>query len=122
MKTITIDSDAYKMLVGKLDRIYDYVQNCSDKKDISTVNPDDVWIDNEEAIVMLECSGRTLQRLRSKSQVSYCIRKNKVYYSLSEIRRLMIGRIVPGKPRSETDLIRSHQEYQTEKNNKSQSK
>ncbi|MDR2859719.1 MAG: helix-turn-helix domain-containing protein [Mediterranea sp.] len=97
MKMITIDSDAYKMLVGKIDCIYQFVKNQTAPTEDPTLNPDEVWIDNDEAMVLLEVSGRTLQRLRSDGQITYFIKRHKVYYTLSEIRRLIHGRIVPAK-------------------------
>ncbi|KAA6314723.1 hypothetical protein EZS27_034702 [termite gut metagenome] len=97
MKMITIDSDAYKMLVGKIDCIYQYLKDQTAPTDDPTLNPAEVWIDNDEAMTLLEVSGRTLQRLRSDGQITYFIKRHKVYYTLSEIRRLIHGRIVPAK-------------------------
>ena len=59
MKVITIDSKAYKSLVRKIDRIYEYVKNQAAPSNKSALNPDEIWIDNDEATAMLKVSGRT---------------------------------------------------------------
>lgn len=93
-----MDNEAYKSLVKKIDCIYQYLKDHTAPVDEPTLNPDEVWIDNDEATAMLEISGRTLQRLRSNGQITYSIRKNKAYYTLLEIKRLIHERIVPAKP------------------------
>ncbi|KAA6308088.1 hypothetical protein EZS27_040235 [termite gut metagenome] len=98
MKVITIDSEAYKSLVKKIDCIYQYLKDHTAPVDEPTLNPNEVWIDNDEATALLEVSKRTLQRLRSNGQITYSIKQHKAYYTLSEIRRLIHGRIVPAKP------------------------
>ncbi|KAA6304733.1 hypothetical protein EZS27_043620, partial [termite gut metagenome] len=57
MKMITIDSDAYKILVGKIDCIYQYLKDQTAPTDDPTLNPAEVWIDNDEAMALLEVSG-----------------------------------------------------------------
>ncbi|KAA6317454.1 hypothetical protein EZS27_032391 [termite gut metagenome] len=92
-----MDSEVYKMLVRKIDSIYQCVKDQTAPTNDPTLNPDEVWIDNDEATELLEVSGRTLQRLRSGRQITYFIKRHKVYYTLSEVQRLIHGRIVPAK-------------------------
>ncbi|KAA6335026.1 hypothetical protein EZS27_016713, partial [termite gut metagenome] len=82
MAIITMDSEVYKMLVRKIDNIYQCVKDQTAPTDDPTLNPDEVWIDNDEAMALLEVSGRTLQRLRSDGQITYFIKRHKVYYTL----------------------------------------
>jgi hypothetical protein len=112
MEVITIDSEAYKILVRKIDRVYNYVKAQIEKEDLPALNPSEIWIGNEEAAEILEISQRTLQRLRSNGEVTYSIRGGKTRYTLQEIQRLVSGRVVASKYRQEADLLQAHQEYQ----------
>ncbi|MDR1883965.1 MAG: DNA-binding protein [Prevotella sp.] len=98
MKVVTIDSEAYKMPVKKIDCIYQYLKNQTVPVDDSTQNPNGVWIDNDDATALLEVSPRTLQCLRSNGQITYSVKKHKAYYALSEIRMLIHGHIVSANP------------------------
>lgn len=112
MKVVTIDSEAYKTLLKKIDRIYKYIQEQTEKNVEPLPNPAGIWIGNEEAAELLDISTRTLQRLRSNGEMTYSIRGGKARYTLLEIQRLITGRVVVSKYRQEADLIKAHQEYQ----------
>ena len=112
MKVITIDSEAYKTLVRKIDRVYNYIKQQSEKEAAPPPDTSQIWIGNEEAAEVLEISQRTLQRLRSNGDITYSIRGGKVRYTLREIQRLITGRVVVSKYRQEGDLLRAHQQYQ----------
>lgn len=94
MKVITIESEAYKKLMQKIDQIYSYVENQAKKNVVPKPKPSEIWIENEEAAKMLAISLRTLQRLRSKGEVTYSIRGGRVRYTLQEVNRLITGRVV----------------------------
>lgn len=112
MKVITIEDEAYKRLVRKIDRVYNYIKEQSDKDAVPLPDTAQIWIGNEEAAEILEISQRTLQRLRSNGEITYSIRGGKARYTLQEIQRLITGRIVVSKYRQEDDLLRAHQQYQ----------
>ncbi|MDL2255317.1 helix-turn-helix domain-containing protein [Parabacteroides sp. OttesenSCG-928-K15] len=107
MKLITIDSEVYKSLVRKLDRIYNYIEE-KREKEVAEPDPSGVWIYNEDAAAILEVSLRTLQRMRSKGEITYSIRGGKVRYRLSEVQRLIPGRIIASKYQEEADLKAAH--------------
>ena len=94
MKVITIESEAYKKLVQKIDRIHSYVKEQAKKDTLPQPNPSETWISDQDAAEMLRVSKRTMQRLRSKGDVIYSIRGNKAWYTLTEIKRLLAGRVV----------------------------
>lgn len=118
MKIITIDCEAYKSLERKIDRIYDFVKEQTEKSAQAPPDPAGIWVDNTEASELLEVSKRTLQRLRSAGEITYSIRGGRVRYRLSEVHRLIAGRVVVSKYQKEDDLLRAHQEYQERKKNK----
>ena len=66
MEVITIESQAFKDLMSKVDTIFDYVisqQNIQDEEDS--------WVDSYEVCTFLKISDRTLQRLRSENKINY---------------------------------------------------
>ena len=97
MKRITIDSDAYKSLAEKIERIYNYIERQTEKQAVPS-DPSTVWIDNAKAAELLEVS---TQRLRSAGEVTYSIRGGRVRYRLSEIERLIAGRVFPRREKSD---------------------
>ena len=83
MEVITIESQAFKDLMSKVDTIFDYVisqQNIQDEEDS--------WVDSYEVCTFLKISDRTLQRLRSENKINYSRIRGKNYYKISEIKRL----------------------------------
>ena len=70
MEVITIDSQAYKELVSKINAIAKFV---IDHQDDDAANPDEMWVDGYEVCTFLKISERTLQRLRSNRIISYSI-------------------------------------------------
>lgn len=118
MKVITIDSEAYKSLDRKIDRIYDFVKEQAEKSAEAAPDPAGIWVDNTEASELLEVSKRTLQRLRSAGEITYSIRGGRVRYRLSDVHSLIAGRVVVSKYQQEADLLRAHQQYKERKKNK----
>ena len=59
----------------------------------------DEWMDGEQVCRYLGISGRTLQRLRSDHVITYSAINRKLYYSLTEIRRVLKERSVRRKNR-----------------------
>lgn len=86
MEVITIDSQAYKELVAKINAIAKFV---IDHQDGDKMNPDEMWVDSYDVCTFLKISERTLQRLRSKRQISYSIISGKSYYTIAEIKRML---------------------------------
>lgn len=70
MDVITIESQAYKELVTKINAIAKFV---IDHQEDDTINPDEMWVDGYEVCTFLKISERTLQRLRSNRIISYSI-------------------------------------------------
>jgi predicted HAD superfamily phosphohydrolase len=111
MKVVTIDSEVYRALAKKIDRIFDYVKQQAEREMAFTPDPTEIWVDNDEAASLLEVSKRTLQRLRSGGEITYSIRWGRVRYTLAEVQRLIAGRVVASKYRQEADLLAAHREY-----------
>lgn len=73
MEVITIESQAFKSLMSKVDTIFDYVisqQNIQDEEDS--------WVDSYEVCTFLKISDRTLQRLRRKRKSTIPVLEEKI--------------------------------------------
>lgn len=95
MKVISIESEAYKKLLQKIDRIHSFVQK-QEKKNIILQQSDlsDVWLNDQDAAAILRVSKRTMQRLRSNGKITYSIRGGKVWYMLAEVKHLLSGLVI----------------------------
>jgi len=97
MKVVIIESEAYKKLMQKIDRIHSCVKKQTKEDALLQSNPSEIWISDQDAADMLRVSKRTMQRLRSNGKVTYSIRGNKAWYTLTEVKRLLSGRVVNNK-------------------------
>ena len=108
MDVITIESQAYKDLVTKINAIAKFVV---DHQDDDTVNPDEMWVDSYEVCTFLKISERTLQRLRSNRLISYSIISGKSYYTSAEIKRMLNEKRIRSTEECMNDLINNHKLY-----------
>ena len=106
MEVITIDSQAYKELVSKINAIAKFV---IDHQDDDTVNPDEMWVDSYEVCTFLKISERTLQRLRTKRLISYSIISGKSYYTIAEVKRMLSEKRIRSTDECMNDLINNYQ-------------
>ena len=102
MEVITIDSQAYKELVSKINAIAKFVV---DHQDDDTANPDEMWVDSYEVCTFLKISERTLQRLRSKRLISYSIISGKSYYTIAEVKRMLSEKRIRSTDECMNDLV-----------------
>jgi len=104
MEVITIESQAFKNLMSKVDTIFDYVisqQNTQDEEDS--------WVDSHEVCTFLKISDRTLQRLRSENKINYSRIRGKNYYKISEIKRMLQENLIRRSEECLQDLIQNYQ-------------
>ncbi len=87
MNVITLESEAYKALIEKIDSLSKFVEQIQPK-----VNPEEAWVDSKDVCTYLRISSRTLQRLRSSGHISYSTLGGKIYYTISEIKKLLESR------------------------------
>lgn len=107
MEVITIESQAFRELIEKIDKITEYITSRTETPQIA----DDDLIDNYEVCTHLRISERTLQRLRSKGIISYVIITGKVYYTMAEVKRMVKERVIKRGEEYLEDLKSSHQDY-----------
>ncbi len=104
MEVITIEAQAYKNLMSKVDTIFDYVVSQQNTND-----DEDSWVDSYEVCTFLKISDRTLQRLRSDNKINYSRIRGKNYYRISEIKRMLQENLIRRSEENLQDLILNHQ-------------
>ncbi len=72
-----------------LERIIEEVKKLIDKKLGTVVDPQHVFIDNQEFMQLLKISPRTAQNYRDQGLVSYSQVGSKVYYQLSDVYEML---------------------------------
>ncbi len=96
MEIVTIDSEVWKQLNGKLKYIENYIINQRKKEN----SYDDLWLNNHEVCEYLHISSRTLSRMRKKREISYSKIHGQYFYTLGSINKMF-----------QTQRIRSNEEY-----------
>lgn len=97
MDVITIESQAYRELLKKIERIAEYISKVeapvsSEKKEI--------WLDSMEVARLLGISTKTLQRLRKDQLISYSMFRGRCLYRLSDIERALNERLISCNPQT----------------------
>lgn len=98
MEVITIESDAYSLIMEKLDRIAGYMEetrqregkweSCEKGVRADGRKRDAMWMTNDEVREALEISPRTLQRYRTKGIIPYSMIERQIRYPREEIEHL----------------------------------
>jgi hypothetical protein len=101
MEVITIESQAYKEIISRIEKISRYVNDHSE-------NNHEGWVDNYDVCSFLKISNRTLQRLRSQGLLNYSIIRGKTFYKLSEIERMLNENLIKSHPQNFQDLLNNH--------------
>ena len=82
MNVITIQSEAFNEIVGKIEQIN---KRLSEKEK----EPKDQWLDNPELMQLLKISKRTAQHYRDSGIISFSQVGNKIYYKLADVEELL---------------------------------
>jgi hypothetical protein len=101
MEVITIESQAFKEIISRIEKISRYVNDHSEKNH-------EGWVDNYDVCSFLKISNRTLQRLRSQGLLNYSIIRGKTFYKLSEIERMLNENLIKSNPRNFQELLNNH--------------
>lgn len=109
MEVITLESEAYKKIIEKIDSIADYIKGRDNEN--SSDDLDNEWVDSYEVCTFLRIRERTLQRLRTNGTITYSIISGKTYYTIGEIKRVLKERLIKSTDEYLQDLIKGHQEY-----------
>ncbi|SHE50434.1 Helix-turn-helix domain-containing protein [Mariniphaga anaerophila] len=97
MELITFESQTFKELVNKIDKIAAYISKCENP---TSTEAKDIWLDSNELADLLKISTRTLQRLRKDNLISYSILRGKCLYRLSDVEESLRERLIPSDPKT----------------------
>lgn len=82
MNVITIQSEAFNEIVGKIEQIN---KRLSEKEK----EPQEKWLDNQELMQLLKISKRTAQHYRDSGLISFSQVGNKIYYKMADVEELL---------------------------------
>jgi len=114
MEVITIETQAFKDLMAKINKIAKFVAEHAKEGEQSA---NDGWVDSYEVCTFLKVSEKTLQRLRASKTIAYSRIRGKNYYRLSEIKRLMDNHIIRRSEEDFQNLIINHQLHVEQRRN-----
>lgn len=108
MEVITIESNAFKDLMAKINSIAKFV---AEHQPPEPENPDEAWVDSYEVCTFLNISERTLQRLRCKGMITYSLVSGRTYYTIGEIKRMLNEKLIRSRDEHLQNLIDNHRAY-----------
>lgn len=95
MDVITIESQAYKSLEQKIDKIAQFLNKVDNPQQNQELDLSGVKLSTEEICDILGVSPRTLQRLRAEGRLYYYIDKGKCIYKFEDIEQLVNDKVLP---------------------------
>lgn len=97
MEIITLESSAYKELIGRIERISAYIEK-QEKRREQQENNTEVWLTTRQVMAMLNISRRTLQRMRDSNRIAYSFAGHNCRYHIKEVERFIREGIIIGDP------------------------
>ena len=97
MEIVTMESSAYKELIGRIDRISAYIENQERQREQQENNAE-VWLTTRQVMAMLNISQRTLQRMRDSNRIAYSFAGHNCRYHIKEVERFIREGIIIGDP------------------------
>lgn len=86
MNVITIESDAFAQIMGKLKSLEDKFVELKMEAETPL---SDKWLDNQEIMQLLKISKRTLQSYRDNQVIPYAQIGQKIYYKASDVDKFL---------------------------------
>ena len=80
-KNYFLTEDAYQQILGKLNTIELQLK--------MTQGNEDVFLDNQQFIILMNISKRTAQTWRDQNIIPFSMVGNKIYYQMKDIRTLL---------------------------------
>jgi len=86
MNVITIESDAFAQIMEKLKRLDDKFVELKMEAETPL---SERWLDNQDIMLLLKISKRTLQSYRDEAKIPFSQIGNKIYYRASDVERFL---------------------------------
>ena len=106
MEIMTIESNAYRLLVEKIEKITAYVEESRNREETERKRKEEAespvtkgrkadpkWMTHKEVCEALDISHRTLQRYRSTGALPYKTLGKKTYYSEADVLTFLSGHV-----------------------------
>ncbi|MBF0650813.1 helix-turn-helix domain-containing protein [Dysgonomonas sp. GY75] len=90
---ITIESNAFKTIMNKLDRIENFIQS-SIKEIEAGKNEANKLLTGKQVTQMLHISKQTLWRMRDRGDIPYIKQGNICLYALSEVQDILNNKVI----------------------------
>lgn len=86
MNVITIESDAFKQIMAKMQSLDD---KFTELKHEAETPLSEKWLDNQDVMLLLKVSKRTLQSYRDENKIPFSQIGNKIYYKALDIEKFL---------------------------------
>lgn len=82
MEAIILSKEQFNTLTGSIEEIKTKIDSQSKK-------PQEVFVDNQEFLLLMKISKRTAQTWRDEGKISFSQVGNKIYYKLNDVEDLL---------------------------------
>jgi hypothetical protein len=82
MEAIILSKEQFNALTASIEEI-------KAKLDKPSKNPEEIFIDNQEFLLLMKISKRTAQTWRDEGKISFSQVGNKIYYKVSDVEELL---------------------------------
>lgn len=82
MEVVIISKEQFNTMLASIEEI-------KAKLDKQNKNPEEVFIDNQEFLLMMKISKRTAQTWRDEGKISFSQVGNKIYYKVTDVEELL---------------------------------
>jgi predicted DNA-binding transcriptional regulator AlpA len=108
MEVITIESEAYRKMMLKLDTLCDHIRLFAQAKDKSDEKKEDVWLDSKAVCRKLNISTRTLYRMKNERLISYSVFRGHCRFRQSDVEAIINGQRVVSNPETFEEMRQSY--------------
>ena len=117
MEVLIIGKEEILELKDKIDHLTQHVISLEEKIVVNDLNPDDTWVDNYDVCTFLKISEKTLQRLRNRGEISYSKISGKNYYTLADVKKLLLEKKVRRSMEHYDELVKNQRLYVEQRRN-----
>lgn len=117
MDVLIISKEEILEIKEKIDHLTQHVISLEEKICPDLPNPEDVWVDNYDVCTFLKISEKTLQRLRVRGDISYSKVSGKIYYTLADIKKMLLERKVKRTLDHYEELVKNQKLYVEQRRN-----
>lgn len=82
MEAVILSKDQFNSLTASIEEIKTKIDNQNKK-------PEEVFVDNQEFLLLMKISKRTAQTWRDEGKISFSQVGNKIYYKLNDVEDLL---------------------------------